>query len=289
MQFPLVPPNFTSALATTRGLRDFYYAKVIEYSQLLEQAKSQLVHAEALLAGLEQLQVEPRSYEPSIINAATEANGKNGTSNNGFSSHQLAVELNATKLEQTVALTTIVPSQGVELLPPYHEQDLPSALASLLQCHTGTILKLDFIVRTLYGKLTPEQFETIRVRVFQVLEQGVSEGRWHKDPYPHANNTDCYTWSLESLDDEFINNEEKEVEDVANNSETLFDPNEVVNIADILQLVESGVLTIVKMKQLAKELRLLSYGTIKYPQSFASYFVKNGLTRGTLQRFIELN
>ena len=321
MPSPLIPPNLTVALANTRELRDFYHAKVAEYLQLLEQAQSQLVHAEALLAGLEQLQPEPVANEPSIIHAPTEANGKNGHNNNGFSfsSSQLE-ELNGAKQSQTFASTVTIPDleQEVQLLPPYQHLDLSSAIALLLKEHSGRILKLDFIVRSLYGKLEPLQYEAVSEMVFKALEQGVKEGHWDKDPYPHVNNADCYISKWESVADRSNDNdqlqaddEETEIETVEQSinsnvqlvipveeTETLIDVgNDVasdpgiskyVTEEELYELVNSGILTEFKLKKLAAIIKAPCYNNMRRPKTFIAAFIKNNLTYEVLDDFLSI-
>ena len=321
MQFPLIPPNLTLALATTRELRDFYHTKVTEYSQLLEQAKTQLVHAEGLLAGLEQLQQSPVANEPSLIQAASHTNGKNGHNSNGFSSSQLEEELNGTKLEQTSASTATISNQDreVQLLPSYQHLDLSDAIALLLKEHSGKILKLDFIVRTLYGKLPLPQYKVISKIVSNALEQGVKDGKWDRDPYPHVNNADCYISKWESVADQFNDNdqlqtdvEETEIETVEQSinsdvqlvipveeTETVIDVGNDDVSADsdigkyvieeeLYELVDSGVLTESKLKKLAAQTKVPCYNNMRRPKTFIAAFLKNSLTYEVLDNFLNL-
>ena len=324
MQSPLVPPNFTAALATTRELRDFYSSKVTEYSQLLEQSKSQLVHAEALLVGLEQLQQSPVANEPSLIQAASHTNGKNGHNSNGFSSSQLVTELNCTKQSQTLASTATIPNQDweqkVQLLPPYQHLDLSDAIALLLKEHSGRILKLDFIVRTLYGKLQSSQYKVISEIVFKALEQGVKDGKWDKDPYPHVNNADCYISKWESVADQSNDNdqlqtdvEETEIEtveqfinsdvqlvipveetetviDVGNHDDVSADPDigKYVTEEKLYELVDSGILTEFKLKKLAAIIKAPCYNNMRRPKTFIAAFIKNHLTYEVLNDFLNI-
>ncbi len=325
MPSPLIPPNLSVALATTRELRDFYHAKVAEYLQLLEQAKSQLVHAEGLLAGLEQLQPlqsEPVANEPSLIHAVSHTNGKNGHNSNGFSSSQLAVELNGAKQSQTFASTVTVPDreQEVQLLPPYQHLDLSSAIASLFKQHPDIILKLDFIVRTLYGKLQSPQYKVISEIVFKALEQGVKEGHWDRDPYPHVNNADCYISKWESVADQSNDNdqlqtdvEETEIEtveqsinsdvqlvipveetetviDVGNHDDVSADPDigKYVTEEELYELVDSGVLTEFKLKKLAAIIKAPCYNNMRRPKTFIAAFIKHHLTYEVLDDFLNI-
>ncbi|MGB3204078.1 MAG: hypothetical protein WBB28_03750 [Crinalium sp.] len=324
MPSPLIPPNLSVALATTRELRGFYSSKVAEYSQLLEQAQTQLVHAEGLLAGLEQLQPlqsEPVANELSLIQAASHEEGKNGHNNNGFSSSQLAVELNGAKQSQTFASTVTVPDreQEVQLLPPYQHLDLSSAIASLFKQHPDIILKLDFIVRTLYGKLQSPQHKVISEIVFKALEQGVKEGHWDKDPYPHVNNADCYISKWESVADRSNDNdqlqaddEETEIETVEQSinsnvqlvipveeTETLIDVgNDVasdpgiskyVTEEELYELVNSGILTEFKLKKLAAIIKAPCYNNMRRPKTFIAAFLKNHLTYEVLDDFLNID
>ena len=322
MPSPLIPPNLSVALATTRELRDFYQAKVAEYLQLLEQAKSQLVHAEALLAGLEQLQPEPLANEPSLIQAVSHEEGKNGSNNNVFSSSQLAVELNGAKQSQTFVSTATIPHQDreqeVQLLSPYQHLDLSSAIAHLFKEHSGKILKLDFIVRSLYGKLPLPQYELISEIVSNALEQGVKEGHWDRDPYPHVNNADCYISKWESVADRSNDNDQLQADDEETEIETIeqsinsdvqlvipveetetlidvgndvaYDPDisKYVTEEELYELVNSGVLTEFKLKKLAAIIKAPCYNNMRRPKTFIAAFIKNHLTYEVLDDFLNI-
>ena len=96
--------------------------------------------------------------------SVTNGNGLQGA--NGHSQQQLSKEQNFSSGNGVDMLSTVIASVqsseskeelsldvDVKLLPSYQDLTLFDAIAKLLQDNTGTILKLDFIVRSLYGKL----------------------------------------------------------------------------------------------------------------------------------------
>ena len=82
--------------------------------------------------------------------------------------------------------------QGVEMLPNYQGMNRIDALSLLLTEHSGTVLHLDFIVRSLYGELEPSLFKVIKNRVGSSLLMGVEQQLWARV----ADSPGCYTFDL---------------------------------------------------------------------------------------------
>jgi len=309
MEFPRIPPNFDSALDTTRELRDFYMAQATEYERLLEHARTQLFHAEALLSGLEKLQ--PEAIAPSQVIAMSVTNG-NGRNAGNHTQQQLSTEPNFASGNRVDSISTVIAAvlnseseeessvdSEVELLPPYEDLTLfdancaerrSAAIAKLLQENAGTILKLDFIVRSLYGKLPASQLVTVTEQVKRSLEAGVEEGRWQRDSLNHPDNTDCYTWNL-PLKVEltpsalFTPTELSNSNDIDEESLALPIVDGVMSEKEFLELVEKGILNFDKMKQIAQKFQFRSYGTIKSSKAFAAFLGKKSIKRSVIQRF----
>jgi len=319
MEFSPIPPNFASALETTRQLRDFYSAQVREYERLLELARSQLFHAEGLLAGLQKLQPEancaPRRSAAIAPQQASIGNG-NGNGNghsagNGHIQQQLSTEpkaLSGNGLDNLSSMIATVLSSktsdlssldsDVQLLPPYQDLPLPEAIALLLQENAGTILKLDFLVRSLYGKLPAAQVDIVTEQVKRSLEAGVEEGRWYRDSLNHPHNTDCYTWlPLEETEltpsaqsaSAGLSVSDGDLDDSDNiDGESLVLPivDGVVSEKEFMELVEKGILNFDKMKKIAQKLQFRSYGTIKSSKAFAAFFGKKSIKRSVIQPYL---
>jgi hypothetical protein len=66
------------------------------------------------------------------------------------------------------------------------------ALSLLLAEHSGTVLHLDFIVRSLYRELEPELFKVIKSRVGSSLQEGVEQKLWARV----TDEPGCYTKDL---------------------------------------------------------------------------------------------
>jgi len=313
MEFPRIPPNFDSALDTTRELRDFYMAQVREYERLLEQARSQLFHAEALLSGLSKLQPEANRddrisvaitpQQAPIGNGYGNGNGNgNGHNAANYAQQPLSTEQNFASSNGVNSISTVIASvlnsqreaessvdSDVQLLSLYQDLTLPNAIADLLQENAGTILKLDFIVRSLYGKLPASQLDTVTERVKQALESGVEEGRWQRDALNHPDNSDCYTWNL-PLEVELtpsVQTQSTELSDSDDtNAEEPYYFDDYISKTDLLDLVDTGALTVEKMRQIAQDLHLFGYGSIKYPKSFAAFLAKNSVSRSVIQQYL---
>jgi len=82
--------------------------------------------------------------------------------------------------------------QDVEMLPNYQGMNRIEALSLLLAEHSGTVLHLDFIVRSLYGELEPSLFKVIKSRVRSSLTQGVEQKLWARV----TDSPGCYTFDL---------------------------------------------------------------------------------------------
>lgn len=84
------------------------------------------------------------------------------------------------------------------LLPQYQHLTKSSAIEQLLHEHSGTILHVDFILRTLYGELTPEDITTEMPRINDSLKKGVAKGLWDRVP----DEVGCYTADIKLVDSE---------------------------------------------------------------------------------------
>ncbi|MBW4640383.1 MAG: hypothetical protein KME05_19570 [Gloeocapsa sp. UFS-A4-WI-NPMV-4B04] len=84
------------------------------------------------------------------------------------------------------------------LLPQYQHLTKSSAIENLLHEHSGTILHVDFILRALYGELTPEDIITEMPRINDSLKKGVAKGLWDRVP----DEVGCYTADIKLVDKE---------------------------------------------------------------------------------------
>ena len=82
--------------------------------------------------------------------------------------------------------------QEVEMLPTYQGMNQIEALSLLLSEHSGTVLHLDFIVRSLYGELKHSLLKVIKNRVGSSLKQGVEQKLWARV----TDSPGCYTKDL---------------------------------------------------------------------------------------------
>ncbi|HEY9831286.1 MAG TPA: hypothetical protein V6D26_11955 [Stenomitos sp.] len=86
----------------------------------------------------------------------------------------------------------------VEMLPPYQGMNRMEALSLLLTEHSGTVLHLGFIVRSLYGELEPSLFKVLKTRVGSSLTQGVEQRLWARV----TDEPGCYTLDLKLIEPE---------------------------------------------------------------------------------------
>ncbi len=94
------------------------------------------------------------------------------------------------------------PIQGKKLktplLQPYQHLNKSEAVEKLLQENIGSILHVDYIVRSLYGQLESESFKIERQKIYETMSKGVAKGFWDKVP----NQPGCYTIDLKLVDNE---------------------------------------------------------------------------------------
>lgn len=89
----------------------------------------------------------------------------------------------------------------VDVLPQYRSLSNLEAVMQLLQSNAGTILHVDYIVRTLYGDLEPRAFKVAKDRVSNTLYTGHKQKNlWAKVP----DQVGCYTLDLKLLDPDFV-------------------------------------------------------------------------------------
>ncbi|HEY9653248.1 MAG TPA: hypothetical protein V6C95_21495 [Coleofasciculaceae cyanobacterium] len=89
--------------------------------------------------------------------------------------------------------------QEVEMLPPYQGMNRMEALSLLFAEHSGTVLHLDFIVRSLYGIVEPTLLKVIKKRVGNNLTSGVEQKLWARV----ADSPGCYTLDLKLVEPAF--------------------------------------------------------------------------------------
>ncbi|WP_341531739.1 hypothetical protein WKK05_39175 (plasmid) [Nostoc sp. UHCC 0302] len=87
---------------------------------------------------------------------------------------------------------------GVEIpmLPQYQSLSRPEAIEQVLAEHIGTIVHIDFIVKTLYGELEPDVLKVVKGRVQSSLTHGKESNKSFSVPGEPG----CYTLSLTLLD-----------------------------------------------------------------------------------------
>lgn len=85
----------------------------------------------------------------------------------------------------------------LQVLPKYRSLSKFEAVMQLLQSNAGSILHVDYIVRTLYGELEPNAFKLAKDRVSNTLYTGHKQKNlWTKVP----DQIGCYTLDLKLVD-----------------------------------------------------------------------------------------
>ncbi|BBD70300.1 hypothetical protein NIES4072_66660 [Nostoc commune NIES-4072] len=64
------------------------------------------------------------------------------------------------------------------MLPIFQSLSRPEAIEQVLAEHIGTIVHIDFIVKTLYGELEPDVLKVVKGRVQSSLTKGRESNKW---------------------------------------------------------------------------------------------------------------
>ncbi len=107
-------------------------------------------------------------------------------------------ELPALEVEDVIASSALGKKLKTLLLPPYQHLNKSEAVEKLLQENIGSILHVDYIVRSLYGQLESESFKVERQKIYETMSKGVAKRFWDKVPEQPG----CYTIDLKLVDNE---------------------------------------------------------------------------------------
>lgn len=77
------------------------------------------------------------------------------------------------------------------------------AVEKLLHEHSGTVLHVDYIIRALYGELTPDEIKAEKPRMFDTLKKGVAKVLWDRVP----GSAGCCTVELKLVEPELDSKE----------------------------------------------------------------------------------
>jgi hypothetical protein len=171
----LPPPQPPSN--SDRFLHDLidYYRALLDYHQkLATQAASSLAHIEALL------NAKSFTWQQSQPLERVSYNGKQ----NDIST----LEEIAPTIEEFLTLER--PDVDVDVSLPSLDH-----IEELFKVNRGKMLHLDYIVRVLCGHLEGETLERVTEEIVQMLELGVSQGKW----FAILDSPNCWTLSLEDF------------------------------------------------------------------------------------------
>ncbi len=107
-------------------------------------------------------------------------------------------ELPALEVEDEIASSALGKKLKTPLLPPYQHLNKSESVEKLLQENIGSILHVDYIVRSLYGQLESESFKVERQKIYETMSKGVAKRFWDKVP----DQPGCYTIDLKLVDNE---------------------------------------------------------------------------------------
>lgn len=151
-----------------------YYRALLDYHQKSAvQAASSLAHVEALLNAKSSLVLQTSKPLEQV-------------SHNGKQNSISALEEIAPTVEEFLSLER--PAVDVSLPTLDHIEEL-------FKANRGAMLHLDYIVRVLCGRLEDDALERVNQEVAQLLELGVSQGKWFAIP----DSPDCWTIDLKDF------------------------------------------------------------------------------------------
>ncbi|NEO97574.1 MAG: hypothetical protein F6K58_02450 [Symploca sp. SIO2E9] len=81
--------------------------------------------------------------------------------------------------------------------PPYQDMGTKEAIARVLEANRGMMLRVDYIIREIFGELEEPAYVSATALVNSLLSEGESEDLW----YSVSDSPGCYTFSLEDFPD----------------------------------------------------------------------------------------
>lgn len=203
------------------ALRDHYQALLEEYDRQAVNVREQLTHVNALL--VDQLVLShnqhPVSIHASINQLQTPAiagavdiasdesfNEPKAKPDQPTSSEQSAMVQSEPAQSTSASLKEESPGRRSQLggktpmLPQFQQLTKLQAVENLLRENSGTLLHIDYIIRTLYGELKQDVFKGERQRMYQTLSEGTKKHLWEKVP----EQVGCYTIDLKLVAPELV-------------------------------------------------------------------------------------
>lgn len=187
------------------ALRSHYQSLVAQHQQTATHTKAQLAHINALLA--DQLVVQQLvSITPSHI-VEPQAEPLQLPTPESVS-QSVPEEADLSTVEHPSASDESIPSEPeildsddpglvfspikTPMLPQYQDMSKIQAVEKILRDNQGSILHLDYIIRTLYGEMDALAIKNEKPRMYDTLTQGTKKGLWEKVP----DSPSCYTLAL---------------------------------------------------------------------------------------------
>lgn len=196
------------------ALRDHYQALLEEYDRQAVNVREQLTHVNALL--VDQLVLShnqhPVSIHASINQHQTPAIAGAVDIASDESSNEPGAEPDQPTSPEQSAMVQSEPAQSTSpsrrsqlggktpMLPQFQQLSKLQAVENLLRENSGTLLHIDYIIRTLYGELKQDVFKGERQRMYQTLSEGTKKHLWEKVP----EQVGCYTIDLKLVAPELV-------------------------------------------------------------------------------------
>jgi len=169
-----------------------------EQQQKAAHLREQMNHVNALLT--DQVNLQHHGEQPVSIQAATIEHKQQ---------QALTGAIAGSKSEQVENSDSESSSQFPPLTTPlllkYSSLTKNQAVEKLLQEKKGNILHIDYIIRALYGELSPDETKAEKPRMYDTLKKGVAKGQWDSVP----DSPGCYTINLKLVEPEPDKNEAK--------------------------------------------------------------------------------
>ena len=196
------------------ALRDHYQALLEEHDRQAVNLREQLTHVNALL--VDQLVLSHNQQPVSIHALINQHQTPALTGAVDIASDESPKDLGAESTQPTSpAQSAIVQSEPAQrtspsrrsqlggktpMLPKFQQLTKLQAVENLLSENSGTIVHIDYIIRTLYGELKQDVFKGERQRMYQTLSEGTKKHLWEKVP----EQVGCYTIDLKLVAPELV-------------------------------------------------------------------------------------
>lgn len=173
-----------------------YYRQLFEYHERAAAlAKEEYNYAQALLNANSVALGENNWQNTRSAESSDNPNGigrSDGNGNEQYHPSRLNSQVSSANFDSARELQS-----ELQKRPPYQQMGTKEAITRVMEANQGTMLRVDYIIREVFGELEETAYVSATTLVNSVLSEGESEGLWCYV----SDSPGCYTLSLEDFPD----------------------------------------------------------------------------------------